>query len=61
MITSEIAFLDANILIYAANKNSPFHKVAVTLREKGLEGEISLCLSPKTLNEFFASVTDSKR
>ncbi|MFA5805901.1 MAG: PIN domain-containing protein [Melioribacteraceae bacterium] len=61
MTTSEIAFLDANILVYAANKNSPFHAIAVALREKGLKGELSLCLAPQVLNEFFASVTNPKR
>lgn len=61
MITSKISLLDTNILVYAADETSPFHKVAKTLRDKGLKGEISLCVCPQVLNEFFAIVTDSKR
>lgn len=61
MITSRIAFLDTNILVYAADASSPFYESSVTLREKGLRGEISLCVCPQTLAEFFAIITDPKR
>lgn len=60
-MTSEIALLDTNVLVYAANDNSPFHKAAVALRDKGLRGELSLCITPQVLNEFYANVTNPKQ
>ena len=61
MITSEYALVDTNVLVYAADKISPFHQSAKTLRDKGLAGKSSLCVCPQVLNEFFAVVTDPKR
>lgn len=61
MITSEMSLLDTNILVYAGDEMSPFHQAAVNLREKGLRGEMPLCVSPQVLTEFFAIITDSKR
>jgi len=61
MTTSNIALLDTNVLVYAADKSSPFHEASLLLREKGLRGELSLCICPQTLTEFFAIVTDAKR
>jgi len=61
MTTSEIALLDTNILVYAADDSSPFHAPSQKLRDKGLAGEITLCLCPQILTEFYAVITDSKR
>ena len=61
MITSEVALLDTNVLVYAADETSPFHQTARVLREKGLKGEALLYVCPQVLNEFFAIVTDPKR
>ena len=61
MITSETSLLDTNVLVYAADETSPFHPAAKAIREKGLRGEVSICVCPQVLIEFFAVVTDSKR
>jgi predicted nucleic acid-binding protein len=61
MITSEISLLDTNILVYAADKSSHLHPAALRLRDKGLQGEVSICVCPQVLNEFFAIITDPKR
>ncbi len=61
MITSDTGLLDTNVLIYAADEKSPFHSASTTLRDRGLKGEISLCVTPQVLMEFFAIVTDPKR
>jgi hypothetical protein len=61
MSISEISLLDTNVLVYAADETSPFHQASVALREKGLKGEILLCVCPQVLNEFFAILTDPKR
>jgi predicted nucleic acid-binding protein len=58
MITSEYALVDTNVLVYAADKTSPFHQPAKILRDKGEVGKTSLCVCPQVLNEFFAVVTD---
>jgi toxin-antitoxin system PIN domain toxin len=61
MTTSEYALVDTNVLVYAADKTSPFHQSAKILRDKGVAGKSSLCVCPQVLNEFFAVVTDPKR
>lgn len=61
MTTSETALLDTNVLVYAADESSPFHEVSKGLRDRGLEGRISLCIFPQILSEFYAIITDSKR
>ncbi len=58
---SEISLLDTNVLVYAADEFSPFYKASKSLRDKGLRGEVSLCIFPQILSEFFAVITDSKR
>lgn len=61
MTTSETGLLDTNILVYAADETSPFYQAAKALRDKGLKGEVPVCICPQVLNEFFAIVTDPKR
>jgi predicted nucleic acid-binding protein len=43
MTISEISLLDTNVLVYAADRSSSFYQACVALREKGMNGEISLC------------------
>jgi len=51
--SNDIALLDTNILVYTADTSTkPFHSASKTLVEKGLSGEISLCLAPQVLAEF---------
>lgn len=61
MIGFDVALLDTNILVYSADETSPFHQKAKTLREKGLNGDVTLCICPQILSEYFAIITDSKR
>lgn len=61
MNISNCALLDSNVLVYAADKSSPYHKPSKELRERGLTGEILLCVCPQVLTEFLAVVTDSRR
>lgn len=53
--------LDTNILIYATDTTAPFHKNSKKLRDNGLQGTVSLCVTSQVLLEFFAVVTSSKR
>ncbi|MFH1192216.1 MAG: type II toxin-antitoxin system VapC family toxin [bacterium] len=61
IISNSLVLLDANILVYAADKSSPFYKRSVMIREKGMKGEISICVCPQVLTEFFAIITDPRR
>jgi len=55
---SKLALFDTNVLVYAINKASPFHLASRNLINKGLKGEVSLCLCPQILKEFFSVVTN---
>ena len=61
MITSETALVDTNVLVYAADGTSPFHEPSKDLRDKGLRGEVPLCIFPQIFCEFFAIITDHRR
>ena len=65
MITSEtapeLAMLDTNILVYAADEMSEFHARSKEVRDRGMQGEIPVAVSPQILFEFFAVVTNPRR
>jgi predicted nucleic acid-binding protein len=46
MIISETSLLDSNVLVYAADETLPQHEPARNFREKGLRGEVPLCVCP---------------
>ena len=58
--TPDLILFDTNILVYAANKVSPFHEGAKALREKAEEGELRVCVSLQNLWEFYAVITDPR-
>ena len=61
MTTSEIALLDTNILVYAADTTAEFHHPARELRDRGIHGELPLAASPQVFTEFFAVITNPRR
>lgn len=44
------AFLDTNILVYAADELSPFHLACKELCNRGRKNELALCLAPQVLS-----------
>ena len=54
-----MVLLDSNILIYAEQRREPQHEVAKSLRDRALAGDISACITPQNLGEFFSVVTNS--
>ncbi len=58
---ADIAFLDTNLLIYAANEDSLHHTAATDLISRVNSGELKVCLSPQILAEFYATVTNPKK
>src|SRR2546430_14059247 len=61
MTPSELALLDTNILVYAADEMSEFHLPAKQLRDRGVQGDIPVAVSPQILFEFFAVITNPRR
>ena len=53
--------IDTNILVYANNKDSPFHETSRRLAEDVLNGNIKAVLAVQNLVELYAIITDKKR
>jgi predicted nucleic acid-binding protein len=51
------ALLDTNVLVHAANVDSPRHLAASTLVNRGLRKSAQFCIAPQNLIEFAAIVT----
>ncbi len=50
-------FFDSNIFIYAEAREEAHYEEAKSLRDLALAGQISACISPQVVSEFFSSVT----
>lgn len=53
--------LDSNVLVYAHNLSSPFHKMARSILNDVLRGKIEGCVSFQNLYELYSIITDPKR
>ena len=60
-ISSEKGLIDTNVLVYAHDALSPFHKKAKELRDKAGRREIRACVSHQNLLEFYAVITNPKK
>ncbi|WP_089937868.1 type II toxin-antitoxin system VapC family toxin [Candidatus Entotheonella palauensis] len=58
MSESNLAVIDTNVLVYAADESSEFHEASRTLRDRE---DIALAVTPQILMEFYAIITDSRR
>jgi len=58
---SDIALIDANVLIYAVDIDFPYHETAKEIRDLALFGKIECCLCPQVLLEFFSVSTNPRR
>jgi len=61
MNTSDLALVDTNVLVYAADQNAKFHEPAKKLRDQGFQGKTPLAVTPQVLLEFYAVITDPAR
>lgn len=57
----DLILLDSNVLIYAEQEESPYFNASKALRDRALTGEVSACISPQVLCEFFAVTTNPRR
>ena len=53
---SEI-FVDTNVLIFATNSMSPWHRAATESLQNAREANIELFVSPQVLREYLAAAT----
>ena len=58
---AEIILFDTNILVCAALEEQEHHGEAKSLRHLALAGQVSACISPQILSEFFSVVTREGR
>ncbi|MDO8515608.1 MAG: type II toxin-antitoxin system VapC family toxin [bacterium] len=61
MPTSNSVLFDTNILVYSFDDKSPYHDVAVSWRNKIVDGKINGVLSSQNLAEFSRVLLDSKQ
>ena len=54
---ADLALLDTNVLVYADQRKSRYHQAAKAIRDRAQQGEISACISPQNLAEFFTFMT----
>ncbi len=55
-----MVLLDTNILVYAANRDSEFHFIALQIREKTVTGETEACVSLQNLTESYSVITSRR-
>ncbi len=55
-----MVLFDTNVLVHAHIVGSTYHEIARRLRDQSARGELSVCLSPQILCEFFAVCTDER-
>ena len=53
--------IDSNVLIYALNKDSPYHDPSIFIIDKVLKGQIIGYITTQNLFETFAILTDKRR
>ena len=58
MSESNLAVIDTNVLVYAADESSEFHEASRTLRDRE---NIGLAVTPQILMEFYAIITNPRR
>ena len=61
MKLSDPLLFDTNILVYAHNQDSPFHKQCLALITAATEGYFKGILAQQNLLEFYSIITDKRR
>jgi predicted nucleic acid-binding protein len=61
MATTDVSdprwFVDANILVFAANRLSPWHAAAISRLQEARRDKISLVVNPQVVREFIAAAS----
>ncbi len=61
MIVSDPLLFDTNILVYAHNQDSPFHRKSLALVKEVIAGRFRGILTQQNLLEFYSIITDQRR
>lgn len=61
MIISDPLLIDTNVLVYAHNQDSSFHKQSLSLVKAAIAREFRGVLAEQNLLEFYSIITDKKR
>ncbi len=61
MTISDPLLFDTNVLVYAHNQDSPFHKKCLALVTAVTEGRFKGILTQQNLLEFYSIITDKRR
>lgn len=61
MIISDPLLIDTNVLVYAHNQDSPFHRKCLALITAAIAGQFRGVLAQQNLLEFYSIITDKKR
>lgn len=59
--SEKMGLVDTNVLVYRTDQLSSFFDASSNLIQRGLKGEIPLCIAPQNLTEFYAVITSPKR
>lgn len=57
MIESNAVFIDANVLVYASVRSSPWHDIAITAINAFEAERTSLWISPQVIREYLVTMT----
>lgn len=61
MPNDDPALVDTNVLVYALSRDAPLRGQARALLDRAQAGDVSLCVAPQILAEFFSIVTNPRR
>lgn len=60
-MSADLTLVDTNVLVYAFYPESEHYAASRSLLDRAQGGEITICLVPQILSEFYAVVTNAKR
>lgn len=61
MTQTELSLLDTNLLVYAIDARSSYHRDSKNLLDRAIFADAGLCIVPQILSEFYAVVTNPRR
>ena len=60
-MSSELAMVDTNVLVYAKYEDGEHYTACSRLLEQAQDGQLALCISPQVLGELYSTVTNPRR
>jgi len=60
-MSDELTIVDANVLVYAHLRQSPYHAASESLLTRAQEDGLELCVASQVLAEFYSVITDPRK